>query len=167
MSVKTYHLEREQFIPRPLVEVFAFFSDAQNLQVITPAFLHFRILTPEPLVLTRGFVMDYRLRLFGVPLHWRSRIETFDPPHSFSDVQLRGPYRRWHHVHHFTAVAGGTQMLDQVDYELPGGPLGPLAHGLFVRSTLNHIFDYRRDRVAALFSPPDGRLPLASELRAR
>ena len=165
--MQTYRLEREQFIPRPLEEVFAFFSDAHNLEAITPAFLHFRILTPGPLVLAAGFVMDYRLRLFGVPLHWQSRIETFEPPHRFSDVQLRGPYRRWHHVHHFTAVAGGTQMVDQVDYELPLGPLGPVAHGLFVRSTLNRIFDYRRDRVAALFSQPEGRLPLASELGAR
>jgi ligand-binding SRPBCC domain-containing protein len=114
--------------------------------------LHFRIVTPEPLVLTPGFVMDYRLRLFGLPFSWRSRIETFDPPHGFSDVQLRGPYRRWHHEHRFKPVAGGTQMVDHVDYELPGGPLGPVAHVLFVRSTLGRIFDYRRDRVAASFS---------------
>ena len=165
--MQSYCLEREQFIPRPLDEVFAFFSDAQNLEAITPAFLHFRILTPAPLVLAPGFVMDYRLRLFGVPLNWRSRIETFDPPHRFSDVQLRGPYRRWHHVHQFTAVAGGTQMVDQVNYELPCGLLGPVAQGLFVRSMLNRIFDYRRDRVAALFSQPKGKLPLASELGAR
>jgi ligand-binding SRPBCC domain-containing protein len=167
MLSPTYHLHREQFIPRPLEEVFAFFSDAHNLEVITPDFLHFKILTPDPLMLTAGFVMDYRLQLFGVPLNWQSRIETFDPPRSFTDVQLRGPYRLWHHVHRFTAVAGGTQMVDEVDYALPLGPLGPVAHALFVRSTLGRIFDYRRDRVAEMFSHADGRMPLASELGAR
>ncbi|HEX4147880.1 MAG TPA: SRPBCC family protein [Pirellulales bacterium] len=167
MFSPTYRLEREQFVPRPLEEVFAFFSDAHILEAITPAFLQFRILTPDPLKLTAGFLMDYHLKLFGVPLHWQSRIETFEPPHCFIDVQLRGPYRRWHHLHRFTAVAGGTQIVDEVDYELPWGPLGPLAHALFVRSTLNRIFDYRRDRVAELFSQSDGRMPLASQPGAR
>jgi ligand-binding SRPBCC domain-containing protein len=165
--MQTYHLEREQFIPRPLEEVFAFFSDAHALEEITPAFLRFRILTPGSLVLFPGFVMDYRLRLFGVPLHWQSRIDTFEPPHRFSDVQLRGPYRRWHHMHRFTAVAGGTQMVDEVDYELPCGLLGPVAQALFVRSTLDRIFDYRRDRVAGMFSGKGGQLPLASQRGAR
>jgi ligand-binding SRPBCC domain-containing protein len=145
-------LVRRQFIARPVDEVFAFFAEAGNLEAITPAFLHFRITTPTPIEMAPGTLIDYRLRLFGCPFSWRTRIETFEPTRRFTDVQLRGPYRRWHHLHEFSEVDGGTMMVDCVEYELPLGPLGGLAHALFVRRTLERIFDYRRDRVEKLLS---------------
>jgi hypothetical protein len=153
----SYRLERMQIVPRPLPEVFAFFADAANLEEMTPASLHFRILTPKPIAMRAGTLIDYQLTLLGVPFRWRTRIETFDPPGpdataaSFSDIQLTGPYARWHHRHDFRAVAGGTEIRDVVDYALPLGPLGALAHALFVRRQLDAIFAYRRARCAERF----------------
>lgn len=144
-------LVREQFFPRPRAEIFRFFSDASNLARITPDFLHFAILTPPPLEVRAGTRIDYRLRLFGIPFRWRTRIETFEPPDRFSDLQERGPYRKWHHLHEFEAKDDGTLMRDTVDYELPFGPLGAIAHRLFVRRSIERIFDYRRDVMAREF----------------
>ena len=149
-SVRSHRLERVQRVPRPLEETFAFFTDAENLEAITPPFLGFEIRTPRPIPMASGTLLDYRLRLFGVAFGWRTRIEVFEPNRRFSDVQLRGPYRRWHHLHEFHAVEGGTLVVDRVDYELPFGPLGWLAHAVFVRRTLAHIFDHRRRRIAHL-----------------
>jgi ligand-binding SRPBCC domain-containing protein len=147
----SYRLERIQTIPRPLGEVFAFFSDATNLERITPGFLGFRILTPRPIAMAPGTLIDYELRFHGLPLRWRTRIESFEPESGFCDVQVRGPYRRWIHRHEFEATDSGTRMRDLVEYELPLGPLGLLAHALFVRRSLERIFDHRRDAVAAVF----------------
>jgi ligand-binding SRPBCC domain-containing protein len=149
MSV--YVLERVQRIPRPRSEVFAFFADARNLERITPGFLHFRILTPLPIEMKAGALIDYRLRLYGVPFSWRTRIETFEPESSFSDMQLSGPYASWHHVHEFTDMAGGTEMRDSVRYELPFGPMGALARSLFVRGSLERIFAHRRRVIDEVF----------------
>jgi len=149
---RVYRLERRQVVPRPRREVFAFFSDATNLERITPAFLAFRILTPRPIPMAPGTLIDYELRLFGVPLRWRTRIETFEPETGFEDVQLRGPYRSWHHSHVFSDVPGGTEMRDVVTYTLPLGPLGRLAHFLFVRRSLERIFEHRRAAIAAFFA---------------
>ncbi len=150
---RCYRFERVQHIPRPRAEVFPFFADALNLERITPGFLRFRVLTPAPIALGPGTLIDYRLSLFGVPIAWRTEIETFDPPHRFSDRQLRGPYRHWYHRHTFFDEADGTRMVDQVEYEIPWGIAGRLARGLFVARTLEAIFDYRRDQIAALFPP--------------
>ncbi|MET0411338.1 MAG: SRPBCC family protein [Polyangiaceae bacterium] len=147
----THLLERVQRIPRPRSQVFAFFADAGNLERITPGFLNFRILTPQPIEMKAGALIDYQLSLYGVPLSWRTRIETFDPEDSFSDVQLSGPYRSWHHRHEFKDDAGGTEMRDVVRYELPLGPLGSLARVLFVRRSLERIFDHRRQVIADVF----------------
>jgi ligand-binding SRPBCC domain-containing protein len=152
-----YRLERAQRVRRPLPEVVAFFSDADNLERLTPDFVHFRILTPRPIVMQPGTLLEYELRLLGIPVRWRSRIETFEPPGPdgriarFSDTQVTGPYKRWHHVHEFHAVLGGTEIRDVVDYELRLGPLGTVAHALFVRRALNQIFEYRRARCEELF----------------
>ncbi len=151
---KKYRLVRRQFVPRSVEETFAFFSNALNLEAITPAFLQFKILSPEPINLAPGALIDYRLRLLGVTMYWQTRIETFEPNRRFTDTQLRGPYRRWHHLHEFTPVEGGTLMTDCVDYELLLGPLGGLAHLLFVRRSLRQIFDYRRAKVAELLGEP-------------
>lgn len=99
-----------------------------------------------------GALLDYELRLFGVPLRWRALIEAFEPESGFTDVQLVGPYRSWRHSHAFVEVAGGTEMRDVVVYELPFGWLGRLAHALLVRRTLERIFEHRRRAIAALFA---------------
>ena len=145
-------LERVQTIPRPLGDVFRFFADAFILEAITPPFLRFRVVTPPPIVMAAGTLIDYRLRLFGVPFRWRTRIDRFEPEAGFVDVQVRGPYRLWHHTHAFEALGAGTQMRDRVRYALPLGPLGRLAHAAVVRRTLETIFDYRRDRISELFA---------------
>jgi ligand-binding SRPBCC domain-containing protein len=146
----TYQLNREQFIPRPLAEVFPFFADAGNLEAITPAFLNFRILTLRPIPMHPGALIDYQIKLFGLPLKWRTRIEEFEPPHRFVDVQLRGPYKLWHHTHEFREADGGTLMTDRVRYQLYLGPLGRLAHVLWVQRTLLRIFDHRRQTIERL-----------------
>lgn len=140
---RTYTLIREQLIPRLLEDVFPFFADAGNLQTITPPWLHFRILTPLPLEMKTGAILEYRLRLYGLPIYWRTRIEDFDPPRQFVDQQLRGPYRLWHHTHEFESRPDGTFMRDTVRYELPFGPLGTLTHSLTVKRMLERIFDFR------------------------
>lgn len=147
----TYVLERRQLVPRPRHELFAFFSEAANLERITPAFLHFRILTPLPVEMKAGTLIDYRLRLYGLPLRWRSRIERWEPGRSFTDVQLSGPYRSWVHRHEFHDAPGGTEVRDRVEYQLPLGPLGALAHALLVRRSVESIFDHRRRVIADLF----------------
>ena len=148
---KTHRFERTQVIPRPRDDDFSFFSDASNLQRLTPAFVGFEILTPGPLVIQAGTRIDYRLKLSGIPVRWETRIETFAPGVAFTDVQLRGPYRRWHHRHAFFDVQGGTRMEDTVDYELPFGLLGEIARPLFVIPSLKKIFDYRAEQIAAIF----------------
>ena len=147
-----HRFEQVQFIPRKRSEVFAFFEDAANLERLTPAFLHFRIVTPRPIAMQPGALIDYELRLYGVPLRWRTRIETYQPGSSFTDIQLKGPYRRWHHTHEFRDVPGGTEMRDTVEYELPLGLLGEVARGLFVRRSLERIFDYRRAAAEGVFA---------------
>jgi hypothetical protein len=138
-----HYLHRRQFIPRPLTEVFPFFANAANLERITPPSLHFRILTPLPIRMQAGTLIDYRLALFGVPFQWRTRIESFEPPHRFVDTQVHGPYRLWRHTHEFAERGAGTLMIDHVEYQLPLGFLGELARRLFVARQLDSIFDYR------------------------
>jgi hypothetical protein len=150
---RPYRLEQRQRVARPRDEVFAFFTDAANLARLTPGFVGFRLLTPLPLPLIPGTVLDYRLRLLGVPVRWRSRIEVVEPPCRFVDVQVRGPYRHWRHEHRFEEIPGGTEVIDRVDYALPLGPLGALAHALAVRPMLARIFAYRRTRLAELLAP--------------
>jgi len=145
-------LTREQVVPRPRSEVFAFFADAQNLERITPSSLRFRIKSPLPIEMRPGAVIEYDLSLFGVRFGWRTVIERFDPPRSFVDVQARGPYRLWRHTHEIDELpGGGTRIADRVEYELPLGPLGELAHRLFVARQLRHIFDHRQHVIAETF----------------
>jgi ligand-binding SRPBCC domain-containing protein len=151
----SYRLERTTFLPRAPEEVFAFFADTGNVQKITPPFLHFHILTPPPIAMRPGTLIHYRLQLFGVPILWRTRIETFEPITHFVDIQLSGPYRLWHHRHDFEAVPGGTRMRDRVDYDLPFGILGSVARVVFVCRTLDRIFDYRTSAIERIFSKPN------------
>ena len=131
-------------LPLPPEAVFPFFGDALNLEAITPPWLGFRVVTPGPIEMAPGARIEYRLRLHGMPIRWRTTIAVWDPPHRFVDVQLSGPYRMWHHTHDFDpATDGGTLMRDTVRYALPFGPLGAAAHRLLVRRDLEAIFDYR------------------------
>ena len=150
-------LERQQLVGRPRAEVFAFFADAHNLERLTPPFLRFEILTPAPIPMRPGTLIDYRLSLFGVPFRWRTEIEAFEPGVRFVDVQLRGPYRRWHHTHTFADAPGGTLVGDRVEYALPLGPLGEVARALLVRRQLDAIFEYRRRVIGELFAAPAAR----------
>jgi ligand-binding SRPBCC domain-containing protein len=150
--MKTHWLERETIVPRPRTEVFAFFSDAANLERITPPFLRFRITTPQPLDIREGTLIDYRLSLFGIPFGWRTLIEEYEPEERFVDRQLKGPYRLWRHTHEFSDVPGGTRMVDRVEYAIPLGPLGGLARALFVRRMLDRIFDFRAKTINEHFA---------------
>lgn len=139
----------EQVLPRPLDEVFEFFAAADNLERITPPELQFRILTPLPVSMRTGTLIEYRLGLFGVPFRWRTRINEWNPPHSFVDEQLSGPYREWVHTHLFATVPGGTLVRDEVRYRLPLFPIGEVARPV-VRLQIERIFRYRRRRLEAL-----------------
>lgn len=145
-------LEQQQHIAKPVEEVFAFFAKAENLEKLTPSFLRFRIETPLPIAMQEGTLIDYRLSLYGVPMRWRTRIEVFEVNRCFVDVQLKGPYALWRHTHTFLpATDGGTDMHDRVDYALPMGFLGDIAHALFVRRSVERIFSYRRAAVESLW----------------
>jgi ligand-binding SRPBCC domain-containing protein len=147
---RVHRLERTQRLPGPPAEVFPFFGSARNLEAITPPWLRFRVITPEPLAMGPGTLIEYRLRLHGVPLRWLTRIETWEPGVRFVDRQVRGPYRIWHHTHAFAPDpdAGGTLMTDTVRYALPLGVAGALARPWVARD-LRAIFDYRAAAVAA------------------
>jgi len=146
-------LRAEQWIPRPIEDVFAFFADAGNLNELTPPQLHFVILTPRPIVMGVGTLIDYRIRLKGVPMQWRTRISEWDPPHRFVDDQIRGPYAMWRHEHAFEPRDGGTLMRDTVTYALPLAwvPGAGLVHRLLVKPELARIFAYRRAAMARRF----------------
>jgi ligand-binding SRPBCC domain-containing protein len=144
----THVLEREQLVPREPGGVFSFYADARNLEAITPPWLGFRITTPGVIEMRPGTVIEYRLRLHGVPVRWRTRIVAWEPGAMFCDLQLRGPYRHWEHLHTFEPVDGGTIVRDRVTYALPLGPLGRLAHALVVRRDLEAIFDFRQQATA-------------------
>jgi ligand-binding SRPBCC domain-containing protein len=150
--VRVHHLDRQQVVASPLAEAFDFFSRTSNLQRITPPWLSFGLLTPEPSEIGVGTRIEYRLRLHGIPLRWISRIDEFAENGWFVDRQIRGPYRLWHHRHEFAAVPGGTRVRDHVDYALPLGPLGELAHSAIVRRDLTRIFDYRQAAVAHILA---------------
>jgi len=147
-----YTLQREQFVAKPIDEVFRYFSDAGNLQEITPEYLDFEILTPRPIEMRAGTLLDYRLKWHGVPLRWRTEILEWLPPHRFVDLQLKGPYKLWRHTHTFRSENGGTVVGDIVEYELPLGPLGAMAHSLMVGRDVAAIFEFRRKQMARIFS---------------
>ena len=137
-------------LPAPRERVFAFFSRAENLGRITPPEMAFRILTPLPIEMREGALIDYRIGLHGIPMKWRTRITRWVPGVEFVDEQLRGPYAKWVHRHTFRDDgAGGTIVEDEVRYRLPFGVLGRMGHFL-VRRQLERIFAYRTERVRQL-----------------
>jgi ligand-binding SRPBCC domain-containing protein len=142
-------LERRQFVPVEPAEAFSFFSDPWNLEAITPAWLRFRIVA-APARLERGAHLEYRLRLFGAPIRWRTEIADWRPPRSFTDVQLSGPYPLWEHTHRLTPRGEGTEIYDHIRYRLHGGALAPLVQRFAVGRWLDEIFDYRAVRLRKL-----------------
>lgn len=154
---RTFFLRTTQLVARDLDTTFAFFADAGNLQHLTPPWLNFVITTPQPIAMHEGALIDYRLRLHGVPIRWRSVITTWQPPHIFVDEQLKGPYLLWRHEHRFTSTADGTLVEDEVRYRVVGGALA----NAFVRPDLERIFRYRQSALAgALDLPAGGRAEL-------
>ncbi len=150
-GVQLYRLDSDMWLDAPRDEVFAFFADAANLELLTPESLRFRMRTPAPAELGPGATLDYRLRIRGVPVLWRSEITVWDPPQRFVDEQRKGPYRRWIHEHSFAEKGGGTACRDRVTFAAPGGPLAPLVVERFVAPDLERIFRYRQDTLAERF----------------
>lgn len=151
--MKEYTLTRELWLPRPRDEVFPFFAEARNLEVLTPSWLQFEVLTPAPIEMRPGTLIDYRIRVHGVPIRWRTEIAEWRPPRRFVDVQVRGPYILWHHTHTFEERDGGTLCRDLVRYYPRGGAL---VNWLFVRRDVERIFAYRARRMTELFPAPAG-----------
>ena len=147
--MKPHLFSRRLWLPYPPEEIFAFFARPENLARLTPPSLGFRILTPS-IDMRSGALMDYTIRLLGLPVRWTTLIESYDPPRGFTDVQLRGPYSYWHHAHRFEPADGGTLMTDEVRYLLPLEPLGSLALPI-IRWQLDRIFRYRKAAIRAVF----------------
>lgn len=145
-----YQLERKQWVSHPIGEVFQFFSAAENLEQLTPPFLRFQI-TRTPPRMVAGAEIEYKLRVHGLPIHWLTVIEQWDPPTMFVDSQAKGPYKLWHHTHRFRPENGGTWIEDHVRYTLPFGFLGLVVHRLMVRRDVEAIFRYREQKIRQIF----------------
>ncbi|HEX3156247.1 MAG TPA: SRPBCC family protein [Candidatus Angelobacter sp.] len=151
MADATYILNFKQQVQRPLPEIFDFFSRAENLEALTPPWLNFRILNVNPQPVQQGTMINYSLRVHGIPLRWTSEIVEWEPPHCFVDLQLRGPYKLWRHEHRFEPSDGGTLISDTISLSLPLGFLGQLAYKIKVRSDVQEIFAFRKNKIRTLF----------------
>ena len=146
-------LAADLVINRPVGDVFEFFADAKNLQMITPPWLHFKIVTPASIEMGQGTLIDYRIRLHGLPIRWRTEIAAWEPPYRFVDQQLRGPYKKWYHEHTFESLgADQTLAKDRVHY-IPR--FGALVHRWLVQPDLTKIFTYRQLRLLQHFETGD------------
>jgi hypothetical protein len=151
LKTQPYIFRAEQFVPRPLDDVFEFFSRAENLQQLTPPWLHFQILSVDPQPVRKGTLIRYSLRWRVFPIRWTTEIVEWDPPHGFVDLQLKGPYQLWRHQHRFIAEGNGTRIVDEIHYRLPFGVLGKLAHAVKVRRDVEGIFNFRKRAVEERF----------------
>lgn len=154
----SHQLRRTEIVPGSLEQVFAFFKDPYNLEALTPPWLAFRVDSSTDRTVRVGTEIAYSLRLHGFPMRWRSRISEYAEGEYFADEMLSGPYKRWYHRHLFRSVPGGVEIEDVVEYTLPFGPLGRLAHAVAVRRQLEQIFDYRAAQTARLFPAPSPQL---------
>ena len=154
-----HEIARAQLVTLAVDEAFAFFADAFNLEAITPPWLRFRILTPRPIAMGEGALIDYRLSLHGVPCRWHTRIDLWVPGRRFVDRQVSGPFSRWEHTHTFEARPGGTLIRDLVVYRMPLGPLGGIARRVLIGRDLERIFDFRRDAIERLLVAPQSEKP--------
>jgi ligand-binding SRPBCC domain-containing protein len=146
MKEFTYH--KSLWLPYPREQVFDFFADAHNLERITPPFVSFKVLTGGEIKMQPGTLIDYRILIRGIPVKWRTEIREWEPPHHFVDVQLKGPYKLWHHTHTFEEQNGGTTCLDDVRYWPLGGAL---TNWLFVHRDVEKIFAYRTEKLSEIF----------------
>lgn len=146
---RTYELTSQVFLPLKRTDVFDLFADAANLEKLTPPFLQFHVVTPLPVEMKCGALIDYRLRLHGFPIRWRTEITEWEPPFRFQDSQIRGPYSMWVHSHEFEETDGGTVVKDLVRYSMFGGTL---VHSMFVKGDLRRIFEYRQARLPELLT---------------
>ncbi len=147
-----HNLITEQWVPQPIDQVFDFFSNPKNLEILTPDFLHFKVLNVSHSMAQEGTIMDYQLKLHGVPIRWQSRISGWVPGKRFTDQQTRGPYALWHHIHEFYESSGGTIIRDNVTYKLPGWVPGDILAHAYVKKDLEKIFIYRRQQIEKLFT---------------
>ena len=151
--MKTYNLEFEQFIDLPLEDVFGFFSKPENLSLITPSRLKFDIITPTPLEMKDGQLIDYSLSiLYTIKLHWRTLITHYEKPYKFVDQQIKGPYSLWHHTHTFEEKDGGTIIKDNLTYAIPMGIIGRLIHFIYIKHDIKGIFNYRHKILDKIFT---------------
>ena len=160
--MKEFNFHAEIWLPRPREEVFRFFAQARNLEAITPDWLRFEVLTPEPIRMECGALIDYRIQIHGLPIRWRTEITEWDPPHRFADTQLRGPYTFWHHVHTFEELDSGTLCRDQVRYRPRGGALMNWA---FVRRDVAAIFAFRAESLKRILGDDSAARPGSPEDR--
>jgi ligand-binding SRPBCC domain-containing protein len=149
--MKIHLLHKEQFIERPLQDVFSFFERPENLAQITPAWLGFRIVTPAPILMKMHTIIEYGVNVMGARIRWKSLISEYEPPWKFVDEQLKGPYTFWRHTHGFTEVNGGTLVSDDVQYVVPLGVLGAIAQRIVVHRQLESIFAYRAEMIDTIF----------------
>lgn len=150
-SMREYVLEKTTQINKPLAEVFEFFSKAENLNKITPSEVYFKILTPLPIPMAKGTLIDYRIKLNGIPFKWKTEISEWNPPFKFADQQLKGPYSKWYHEHIFEEKNGITIMTDRVTYLSKGWILAPFLHWLFVDKKVKEIFEFREIELMKIF----------------
>lgn len=151
-----YVLKTEQHFEQSPEELFSLFAQAENLARITPAWLDFQILTPRPIEMKAGTLIDYRLKLHRIPLRWRTKITAWEPPYRFVDEQIKGPYRFWIHQHILEPHEDGTLMRDRVTFLSRGpGLLLPLLHKLFVNRNVREVFEYRRAKLRDMLRPAE------------
>ena len=154
MGLPDHYFKMETFVPGEIEEVFAFFSNAQNLELITPPELNFSIISPLPIVMQKGTLIDYRIRLLGFTFYWKTLISKWEPRKNFIDEQLKGPYAKWIHTHIFEPKEDGVSIKDEVQYRLPLFPFGEIMFPI-VRLQLKRIFEYRSLRITELFNVVD------------
>ena len=145
-------LHTSQWLPGALPEIFDFFSRPENLQKLTPPHMSFHILTPPPIVMQEELKLDYKLKVHGLPLRWTSLISKWNPPHSFTDKQIKGPYREWTHTHSFSEEGEGTLVEDHIVFKVPGGRL---VEKLVVQKDLASVFSYRHQMLEKIFGTAD------------
>ena len=145
-------LQRKSVVRAPIEKVFDFFSNAKNLEVLTPPFLQFKILEQTTPTIQKGTIFTYQLKIHGVPIKWKSLIEEWVPNSHFVDVQIKGPYKKWHHLHTFKSVPEGTHIEDTVNYTVRMGMIGDLLLGRWIRKDVESIFTYRESKIQSIFT---------------
>jgi ligand-binding SRPBCC domain-containing protein len=157
LTPRLNQLHCEMWVPLPLETVFGFFSNPANLEVVTPPWVGFRILSKLPVVMKEGALLDYAIRVHGIPLRWRSEITVWEPPFRFADVQVKGPYAVWNHEHRFESRHGGTLVSDEVRYAIPFSwmPGSSLVERWLVAPDIDRIFAHRRTALLRHFGLPE------------